>query len=57
MEQLAQVIPFPRVRTCWTCGNARFTDDGETYCRAFGESIHSEVVAAQGCDAYEYSEE
>lgn len=54
---LAKVIPFPRPKTCWTCAYAEFRDDATTFCQVFEEPIHSEVVAAQSCDVYEYSEE
>ncbi len=47
-EQMADVIPFPPVRTCFACVHYV-----ESYCRLFDEAIDSELYAARDCVGFE----
>lgn len=51
-EELQGPIP----KTCWTCRNAMFGEQG-TYCTTFSEVILSEVAAAQDCEVYDSIDE
>jgi hypothetical protein len=49
VEQLQ--VPENWVQTCYACRHALFGDTG-TYCGMFAESILSEKIAGQDCEAF-----